>query len=177
MTKAKTTGRHRGKQDGPWTNDDRDSSHSRQESGRKYLKNLDRELQRFSARVAGLETASALDEPIDKADLLQEAEELYRETLLLRSEIREALATKKGTLDDAIESIDDTWEQLRESFEELKESLRPSRNEPTALRSTFDDEEDRDLDDLDYEDEPYELELLPEHPERRIHRPRVGPKR
>jgi hypothetical protein len=150
---------------------------SHRASGRKHLKDLDRELQLFMARVAGFEASSSRGPSDDNADLVLQCEELYREALMLRAEIRESLTAKGEALEDIIESIDLSWEQLRESFGELKASLRPARPEPARVQPADDtlDLEDDDFEDEDFEDEDFGYSHTGS--DGKVHRPRVGPKR
>ena len=149
-------------------------------AGRKYLKELDRDLQRFMARVAGLETGGAYYDSNEDPGLLLEAEELYREALMLRVEIRDCLAAGRASNKGVVESIDESWIQLSESFDELKASLqrdRPTRTHLITRPSVQTD--DLDLEELDYDlyEDDFELGSASTPDERRIHRPRGGPKR
>ena len=176
----KTTFKHRNRQQDRWVVAAHSSHKSVQRSGRRYLKDLDRELQRFMARLAGLEARSTYDDQNELPNLAMEAEEIYRDALILRAEIRDCFAQGNASREDVVERISDSWNQLRESFEELKGTLRqdqPTRvpwiTKGTAVNEDLEfDEIDDDLmeDDFDY-DQPSVAD------DRRIHRPRGGPKR
>jgi hypothetical protein len=137
--------------------------------GRRYLKHLDRRLQRFSSQIDSLEAQASRLEDESDADLILAVESLQRETLLLRAEIREHLAGGSRSLADMTEYADECWEQLRDTFEELKENLEPE-DEVSKLAGPIEspDDEDQDEDWTDPDDES----SVPE-----VHPPRVGPKR
>ena len=179
MRRTHTDRRHRSSREDRWIVDAQDRDKSHPKSGRRYLKDLDREIQRFMARVAGVEARSAYYDS-DDPSLILEAEEIYREALMLRNEIRECLATGSGSEAGVVDSINDAWSQLRDSFDELKTSLRPERSAGAhPLISRGDEEDNFDLDDLEDDDFENDLESYPQSTtaERRIHRPRGGPKR
>ena len=171
---------HRDRQHDEWVANARGQDRQRPKAGRKYLKELDRDLQRFMARVAGLETGGAYDDSNEDSGLFLEAEELYREALVLRAEIRECLASGKSSNKGVVERIDESWNQLGESFDELKTTLKTDR--PT--RSHFITRPsvriaDLDLKGVDYDLYEDDIAIGPpsNSDERRIHRPRGGPKR
>ena len=182
MSKKRPASRREDRYSDPWNS--HESGHDgRPRSNRKYLKELDRELQRFISRVAALEAKLTRDESNERADFILESEELHREALLLRAEIREALASGRADLDHVVDTIDDSWEQLLETLEELRGGLQPERPEkprpstpPVEEELVLDDrDEDRDLDMGDFEDDDFEFSSGSES--NRIHRPRTGPKR
>lgn len=176
----KTTSKHGDRQQDQWVVAAHGNHKSVQRSGRKYLKDLDRELQRFMARVAGLEARSTYDDANELPNLAVEAEEIYREALMLRTEIRDCFAQGNASREDVVERIGDSWDQLCESFEELKATLRQDRparvpwitkDSEVSEDSDFDQIDDDLLDDdFDYDDPSITVD-------RRIHRPRGGPKR
>ncbi len=192
MSKRQTTKGRRERQADRWMARE-EEGHSRPKSNRKHLKELDRELQRFIARITNLESRLGRERSNDGADLALEGEELHREALLLRAEIREALATGRADLETVVDGVDSSWEQLLETFDELKETLGPrhaektrrSAREPEAsyTDSPRDEEESFDLgglgddEDLDLEDEDLDAEDPDFVESKRIHRPRTGPKR
>jgi len=171
---------HRDRQRDEWVVNAHSHDKERPKAGRKYLKDLDRDLQRFMARVAGLEAGEAYNDANEDPGLAVEAEELYREALMLRVEIRDCLAAGRASNKGAVESINDSWNQLSESFDELKASMRRDRPARTHLITRPSNEED-DLDSEDLEYDPYEDDFDLDPPstteERKIHRPRGGPKR
>ncbi len=144
--------------------------------GRRFLKHLDRRLQRFSSRIDSLEErANRLSADADN-DLILAVESLHRETLLLRAEIREHLAGGPRGLDEMTEYAEESWDQLREAFEELKQNLGPARPtaKPASRRRVERDEEDEELWTLD---ETEWLDAGQEWASPEIHPPRLGPKR
>ena len=180
MRRTETDRRHRSSREDRWVVDAQQGDRSHPKSSRRHLKDLDREIQRFMARVAGLEARSAYDDFGDDPSLVLEAEEIYREALMLRTEIRECLATGGASEVGAVESINDAWSQLQESFDELKASLRPDRSASAhPITSNGDEEDDYDLDDLEDDEFESDVESYPRSTtaERRVHRPRGGPKR
>ena len=192
MSKKRPANRRQDRYSDPW-NSHQSAHESRPRSNRKYLKELDRELQRFITRVAGLEAKLTREGSNERADFVLESEELHREALLLRAEIREALASGRADLDHVVDTIDDSWEQLLETLEELRGGLQPERPEKGRLpvppveeevvsdKPEVDrdfemkdyDEEEEDYDDYDEDDFDYPSGTGPN----RIHRPRTGPKR
>ena len=60
--------------------------------GRRFLKRLDRRLQRFGHEIDRLEARAGRLDDNDDADLVLAVESLRREALVLRAEIREQLA-------------------------------------------------------------------------------------
>ena len=189
MSKKRTADRSADRQSDRWGPEASDGG-ARPKGNRKHLKEIDRDLQQLIGRISRLEAHPDREDSGDKADLLLEAEELNREALLLRTEIREALDSGRADLDDVVDGIDDSWEQLHETLEELMESFRPSRQRKRRSRSADLDEDDLELeeDDDENEDEELDLEDLDDdledddfdstEPEdsRGIHRPRTGPK-
>lgn len=202
MSKKRPADHRPEKQSDRWDPEASDGG-ARSKSNRKHLKEIDRDPQRLIGRISRLEAHPEREDSGDKADLLLEAEELHREALLLRTEIREALDSGRADLDDVVDGIDDSWQLLHETLDELIESFRPSRqrkSRPHAadldedelkLELDEDDDEENDLmlgesdddeeldfedvDDDDFDDDDSD-EFSGEDP-RRIHRPRTGPKR
>jgi hypothetical protein len=144
--------------------------------GRRFLKRLDRRLQRFSHEIDRLEArASRLDDN-DDADLVLAVESLRREALVLRAEIREQLAGGGRSLAEMTEYAEDSWQQLRDSYEELKENLEPEELAARSGRPREMSDEDEESDDwIPDEDEWSEGDDEWETPD--VHPPRVGPKR
>ncbi|MGB5176387.1 MAG: hypothetical protein WBQ30_16745, partial [Thermoanaerobaculia bacterium] len=181
MSKKTPTRQHQNRDQDQWIVSANRSDKIHPKSGRRYLKDLDRELQRFLARVAGLEVRSAYDDAGEAPNLALEAEEMYREALILRTEIRECLAKGQASRDDVIESINDSWNQLGESFKELRSSLRQDRPAQDSLLTMVtygnDDLDIVELDDDLYVNDDLEFDLPAATVDRRIHRPRGGPKR
>jgi chromosome segregation ATPase len=144
-------------------------------SARRFLKSLDRQLVRFSGKISALEErANRLSS--EEGDLLVTLEELHRETLLLRAEIREHLAAGKRRSAEMMEYAEESWEQLKETLAELKESLGPKKSSGSApaKRVLEDDSSEGEEDEWfagDWEDEDT-TGLRSE-----IHPPRVGPRR
>lgn len=144
--------------------------------GRRFLKHLDRRLQRFSSRIDTLEErANRLSADTDN-DLILAVESLHRETLLLRAEIREHLAGGPRALEEMTEYAEESWDQLREAFEELKENLGPAKASArhSSRRPTVTDEDDGEpwtSDDTEWLDPGQEWGSTEVHP------PRLGPKR
>lgn len=143
---------------------------------RRFLKHLDRRLQRFSNRIDSFEERASRLSDEDDADVILAVESLHRETLLLRAEIREHLARGNQSLAELTEYAEESWAQLKETFEELRVNLEP---EETAARSSgsrrgSDDEgEDEEWvwDEDEWLDGGEDLAASEVHP------PRVGPKR
>ena len=180
MPRKQVDREHRDRQRDEWVVSAHGHDNERPKAGRKYLKDLDRDLQRFMARVAGLESGETYDNPDEDPGLALEAEELYREALMLRVEIRDCLAAGRASNKGAVESIHDSWTQLSESFDELKASMQRDRPARTHLiTKPAAEEDDLDSEDLDYDlyDDDIELDLPSTPEDRRIHRPRGGPKR
>jgi len=175
MSKKTPTRQHQNRDQNQWIISAHRSDKTHPKSGRRYLKDLDRELQRFMARVAGLEVRSAYDDAGEAPNLALEAEEMYREALILRTEIRECLAKGQASRDDVIERINDSWDQLGESFKELRSSLRQDRPAQDSLLTKVTYGND-DLDIVELDDD-LEFDLPAATVDRRIHRPRGGPKR
>ncbi len=176
----KATPRHRDRQQDEWVVGAHSSERSAARSGKRYLKDLDRELKRFMARVAGLEARSTYDDANELPNLAVEAEEIYREALMLRMEIRSCFAQGNASREDVVERIGDSWDQLCESFEELKSTLRQERPARVDWISTGPDvSEDLGFDEIDDDlpDDDFEYDNPSVIVDRRIHRPRGGPKR
>ena len=176
----KPTSRQQDQQQDQWVVAAHSSHQPVQRSGRKYLKDLDRELQRFMARVAGLEARSTYDDDNELPNLAVEAEEIYREALMLRAEIRDCFAQGNASREDVVERIGDSWDQLCESFEELKSTLRQDRPARAHWITTQPDiNEDLEFDEIDDDllDDDFDYEQPSATVDRRIHRPRGGPKR
>jgi hypothetical protein len=176
----KTASRHQDRQQDQWVIAAHGNHKAAQRSGRKYLKDLDRELQRFMARVAGLESRSTYDDEHELPNLAVEAEEIYRDALVLRTEIRECFAQGNASRDDVVERIGDSWDQLCDSFEDLKSTLRQDRPARVDWMTTESDEDETlELDKIDDDllDDDFESAHSSATVDRRIHRPRGGPKR
>lgn len=147
-------------------------------SRRRFLRHLDRELQRFSNRVSSLEEKAARAEVSDGGDLMIAVEALHRETLLLRAEIQEFLTHGGRSLEEMIDYAEETWEQLRDSLAELRENLMPwppFTPHPTLGLGEESDEESPDEPwtwDADEEESDVTRQPPPE-----VHPPRIGPKR
>jgi len=176
MSKKRMAKRQTVRHPDSWLDEDGFSGRPRSTSERKYLKELDRQLQRFLARAAGLESAATGGDYAEDADVALAAEDLYRETLLLRTQIRESLINRNAALDELVESFEDSWRQLRESYDELRQRSRPSES-LAPRREEFDDEEDYDSYDLYFDDEDLNFLTTRNARSGRIHRPRIGPKR
>ncbi|MEJ2084452.1 MAG: hypothetical protein P8Y44_02075 [Acidobacteriota bacterium] len=176
MSKKRTAKRQTVRHPDNWLDEDQGPGRSRSNSERKYLKDLERELQQFLAKAAGLESAATGGDYAEDPSLALAAEELYRETLLLRTQIRESLIDGSAPLDEVVENFEDTWRQLRESYDELRLRLRPGES-MAPRRAALDEEEDYDSYDLYFEDEDLNFLRTPYPRAGRIHRPRIGPKR
>ena len=145
-------------------------------SARRFLRHLDRHLVRFSGKITALEERANRLSTEESVDLIVTLEELQRETLLLRVEIRERLAGGSLRSAEMMEYAEESWKQLKETFAELKESLEPSHSAATSTYQRFpefdgSEEEDDDLNSSAREERATEV-VLPE-----IHPPRVGPRR
>jgi len=116
-------------------------------NARRFLKHLDRHLQRLGSRIDVLrESADRLSNE-EERDLISAIESLNRETLGLRAEIREHLTGGKRKPVEMMEYAEEAWDQLRESFTELKESFEPAmtaRVRSEGRRRPDDDGEDED---------------------------------
>lgn len=180
MRRNHLTKHHPDREHDEWVVDTRSEGRSLPRSGRKHLKDLDQDLQRFMARVSALEDLTAYDKEHENPNLALEAEEIYREALTLRVEIRECLAAGQASQEGVVESINDSWDQLRVSFDDLRSSVRKDRPGRTHSMKTV-SAEDVDLDseqfDIDDFDDDLEVDLPSTGAEIRIHRPRGGPKR
>ena len=151
----------------------------RSAGSRKFLRHLDRELQRFSARVAAMEDRAGRAEISDGGDLMVAVELLHRETLLLRAEIQEFLASGNRGADEMIDQVEDSWEQLRESFDEIRESLMLESTFFSATPPPEDGEEDDEgsFDESSPWDSEYSHLDFEAEEQLDIHPPRLGPKR
>lgn len=160
--------------------------HSSSNEARRFLKHLDRRLQKFSSNIDSLEERANRLADMDDPDLILAVESLHRETLLLRAEIREHLAQGNRNHTEMTEYAEESWEQLKDTFEELKQNLDPE-DLPTrsvTSRSDSEDPEERDTDSDLREDEDewgWDEDDWTSDDEvwsrSEIHRPKVGPKR
>jgi hypothetical protein len=143
---------------------------------RRFLKHLDRRLQRFSTRIDSLERRANRLSDDDDSDLILAVESLHRETLLLRAEIRERLAGDRQSWVEMTEYAEESWQQLRETFEELKESLAPESSAAKRPAPRADAENNEDEEAWAWDEDEW---LEPDHPwtDSGIHPPRPGPKR
>jgi len=116
-------------------------------SARRFLKHLDRHLQRFGGRIDSLgERVDHLSNE-EEGDLILAIESLHRETVELRAEIREHLTGGKRKSAEMMEYAEEAWDQLRESFAELKENFEPektARMRSEGKRRPDDNGEDED---------------------------------
>lgn len=144
--------------------------------GRRFLKHLDRRLQRFSSQIDSLEGRASRLANDDDADLILSVESLHRETLLLRAEIREHLASGNRSLADMTEYAEESWEQLRDTFEELKETLEPE-DEVSRSAGPSESSVGEDVDSEWELDEGEWMDVEDERAASEVHPPRVGPKR
>ncbi len=180
MRRNHLTKHHPDREHDEWVVDALSDGRSLPRSGRKHLKDLDQELQRFMARVSALEDLTAYDREHEDPNLAVEAEEIYREALTLRVEIRECLATGQASQEGVVESIHDSWNQLRVSFDDLRSSVRkhrPGRTHSMTTVGAVDVDLDSEELDIDEFDDDLEVDLPSTGVEMRIHRPRGGPKR
>jgi uncharacterized phage infection (PIP) family protein YhgE len=144
--------------------------------GRRFLKHLDRRLQQLSHQIDSFEKRVTRLSDKNEADLSLAVESLYRETLLLRAEIRGLLAGGGRSLANMTQYAEESWEQLRETFEELKENLEPQ-EQSTKLSGSRGDSEDSEEDEAwDWDDEE-SFAGGDEWVDSEVHPPRAGPKR
>lgn len=152
------------------------SENSGSGSAQRFLKHLDRHLVRFAGKITALEERASRLSTEETVDLIVALEELHRETLLLRAEIRERLAGGSRRSAEMLEYAEESWKQLKETFAELKESLEPSHTAPTsAFQQISEDDGGEEEDDgwTSSEWDDQETEIVPTE----IHPPRVGPRR
>ena len=122
MAKNRTGARPHGRRRYEEPDGDRDRAKEPRD-GKRHLKHLDRRLQLFGAKVEALEDrVSRLSDDSD-AELVLAVDALHRETLLLRAEIRDFLASGGRTVPEMTEYAEESWEQLREMYKEIKENL------------------------------------------------------
>lgn len=161
---------------------------------RRFLKQLDRQLSRFSRKVDALEKAVGRTVTDEGGDTLVEVEMLQREVLLLRAEIREYLARGDRSATGMVEHAEESWDQMCETYEELKSSLNLGREVDEVLAEAaaekrhepdsdddewigdWEDEEgagdgDEDADEDDWDEDDYS------YLDAEVHPPRIGPKR
>lgn len=145
-------------------------------SARRYLKHLDRHLQRFSNKIDSLEERANRLSNEEEGDLILDIESLHRETLLLRAEIREHLAGAKRSSAEMMEYAEESWRQLKESFGELKDSFEPKRSVETGLAMGIRIDDDSLVDRMDWQEDQWPGDdgdvVISE-----IHPPKSGPKR
>lgn len=144
--------------------------------GRRFLKQMDRRLLRFSSQVGFLEECASRLSDDENLDLTLAVESLHREILLLRAEIRDHLAGGQRSLAEMAEYVEESWNELRDTFDELREHLAvedPSARPAASRIRTEEEPKDQEwsLDEDDWADEEDDRGIPDVHP------PKAGPKR